>query len=52
MHYVITQHRTSCALSNFPDEHKPDYIAEVIQLTEMEFADFKQDLGNLLMLKR
>jgi monoamine oxidase len=22
--FVIDKHRTSCALSNFPDEHKPD----------------------------
>lgn len=28
---VVDKHRTSCALSNFPDEHKPDpsYINEV-----------------------
>jgi hypothetical protein len=28
---VVDRHRTSCALSNFPDEHKPDktYINEV-----------------------
>jgi len=24
--FVINKHRTSCALSNFPDEHKPDTI--------------------------
>lgn len=28
---VVDKHRTSCALSNFPDEHKPDktYVNEV-----------------------
>jgi monoamine oxidase len=31
--YALNKHRTSCALSNFPDEHKPsqEYIADVIQ---------------------
>ncbi|MGR9014708.1 MAG: amine oxidase [Gammaproteobacteria bacterium] len=29
--FVVDLHRTSCALSNFPDEHKPDktYVNEV-----------------------
>lgn len=29
--FVIDKHRTSCALSNFPDEHKPgrDYVNQV-----------------------
>jgi monoamine oxidase len=29
--FVVDKHRTSCALSNFPDEHKPDvaYLNEV-----------------------
>ena len=29
--FAVDKHRTSCALSNFPDEHKPsnDYINEV-----------------------
>jgi hypothetical protein len=31
LQFVVDKHRTSCALSNFPDEHKPDktYINEV-----------------------
>lgn len=24
--FVVDKHRTSCALSNFPDEHKPDHV--------------------------
>ncbi len=24
--FVVDKHRTSCALSNFPDEHKPDAV--------------------------
>jgi monoamine oxidase len=29
--FVVDKHRTSCALSNFPDEHKPDktYLHQV-----------------------
>ncbi|MDD4913616.1 MAG: hypothetical protein PHW13_01090 [Methylococcales bacterium] len=29
----MDKHRTSCALSNFPDEHKPDvaYVNEVLR---------------------
>jgi len=31
--FVVDKHRTSCALSNFPNEHKPDktYINEVMR---------------------
>ena len=31
--FVVDKHRTSCALSNFPGEHKPDktYVNEVIR---------------------
>ena len=31
--FVVEKHRTSCALSNFPDEHKPDtaYVNEVMR---------------------
>ena len=31
LQFVVYKHRTSCALSNFPDEHKPDkaYVIEV-----------------------
>jgi hypothetical protein len=31
LQFVVDKHRTSCALSNFPDEHKPDksYVNEV-----------------------
>lgn len=41
--FVVDKHRTSCALSNFPDEHKPshDYVNQVKrQIAELwrEFA--------------
>ncbi len=31
--FVVDRHRTSCALSNFPDEHRPDksYLIEVMR---------------------
>jgi monoamine oxidase len=31
--FVVDKHRTSCALSNFPDEHKPDksYVNKVMR---------------------
>lgn len=32
LQFVVNKHRTSCVLSNFPDEHKPDkaYVNEVM----------------------
>jgi hypothetical protein len=40
--YALQKHRTSCALSNFPDEHKPSqgYIAEVIRETSGDWQSF------------
>lgn len=42
MQYALQKHRTSCALSNFPEEHMPDsaYVAEVIQITEQDWQAF------------
>jgi monoamine oxidase len=50
LQYVLQHHRSSCAMSNFPDEHNPTvtYIAEVLQLAEQDYAAFKQDVGKLL----
>ncbi len=33
LQFVVDKHRTSCALSNFPGEHKPDkaYVNEVMR---------------------
>ena len=36
--YAVEKHRTSCALSNFPDEHKPD---------KAYVNDVKRDIGEL-----
>ena len=40
--YALHKHRTSCALSNFPDEHRPssDYMVEVIQETAKDWQVF------------
>ena len=42
MQYTLQKHRTSCALSNFPDEHKPsdDYINEVKRQIAEYWRDF------------
>jgi hypothetical protein len=40
--FVVDKHRTSCALSNFPDEHKPDkgYVNEVRREIAALWQDF------------
>ena len=40
--YALYKHRTSCALSNFPEEHNPsqDYINEVIEITSRDWKIF------------
>lgn len=40
--FVVDKHRTSCALSNFPDEHKPDksYVNEVRRAIALLWQDF------------
>jgi hypothetical protein len=48
--YALQKHRTSCALSNFPDEHKPgqDYIAEVIEEASSDWSAFVAQVNALL----
>ncbi len=45
--YALHKHRTSCALSNFPDEHNPsrDYIAEVLQETNQDWQVFVEHVN-------
>ncbi|MCQ8127630.1 amine oxidase [Methylomonas rivi] len=40
--FAVDKHRTSCALSNFPDEHKPsdDYINQVKREIAVLWRDF------------
>ncbi|MDD2723361.1 MAG: amine oxidase [Methylovulum sp.] len=45
--FVVDKHRTSCALSNFPDEHKPDqaYVNEVRRSIAGLWQDFALDVN-------
>lgn len=40
--YAVEKHRNSCAISNFPDEHRPsqDYVAETLALIRQAQIDF------------
>lgn len=51
MQYALQKHRTSCALSNFPDEHRPgeDYIAEVVQETTRDWQIFASQVNSLMI---
>ncbi|MCQ8117289.1 amine oxidase [Methylomonas rosea] len=44
---VVDKHRTSCALSNFPDEHKPDqvYLSAVRSDIALLWRNFALDLN-------
>ena len=48
--YALQKHRTSCAMSNFPDEHNPsqEYIFEVIKQTGRDWSAFVAQLNTLL----
>ncbi|MGR9052683.1 MAG: amine oxidase [Gammaproteobacteria bacterium] len=50
MSYAVQKHRTSCALSNFPEEHKPsrEYIAEVIELAAADYRDFAAQASDVI----
>jgi hypothetical protein len=50
MQYALQKHRTSCALSNFPDEHQPsaEYIAEVTQEANQDWRAFASEVNRLL----
>lgn len=41
--FAADKHRTSCALSNFPDEHKPD--RDYLQATRREIAELWQNFA-------
>jgi Fe-S-cluster formation regulator IscX/YfhJ len=50
MQYALQKHRTSCALSNFPDEHKPsqEYIAEALQDAQRDWQEFNVKVNETL----
>ena len=45
--YAVQKHRTSCALSNFPAEHRPSaaYIGEVLQAVTLQWQDFQRQIS-------
>jgi hypothetical protein len=48
--YALQKHRSSCAMSNFPDEHNPGqaYLFEVIQETGRDWLAFVSQVEGLL----
>ncbi len=46
--FVVDKHRTSCALSNFPDEHKPDqaYVNDVKRDIAELWRDFALNINS------
>lgn len=51
--YALQKHRTSCALSNFPEEHNPseDYIVEVFQQAVKDWQAFASKVNTLVAAK-
>lgn len=51
MNHALNYNRSSCALSNFPDEHAPSptYFAEVLMQIEQRHADWQQALSMRVM---
>ena len=49
--FVVDKHRTSCALSNFPDEHKPDntYVNEVRRDIAGLWQNFALDVNSYFL---
>ncbi len=44
--YALKKHRTSCALSNFPDEHRPSnaYVDAVLQAMAVQWQQFESQV--------
>jgi monoamine oxidase len=49
--FVVDKHRTSCALSNFPDEHKPDksYVNEVKRAIAALWQEFALEVNGYFL---
>lgn len=50
--YALQKHRSSCALSNFPDEHHPSeaYLAKVIEDTSRDWSAFAVQVNNMVAI--
>jgi len=48
--YAVKKHRSSCALSNFPEEHNPSpaYITQVLEEVDRDWAQFVSQMTALL----
>jgi hypothetical protein len=48
--YAVQKHRSSCALSNFPEEHNPSqaYIAQVLHDIDRDWSAFVSKVAALL----
>lgn len=51
LQYAISKHRSSCALSNFPDEHNPsrDYVDMVIEEATLGWETFSRQVKEMVM---
>lgn len=49
--YALQKHRTSCALSNFPEEHTPSqaYIAQVMKVVDSDWSVFVSKVKAMLL---
>jgi hypothetical protein len=47
--YALHKHRSSCALSNFPEEHNPSqaYLAQVLQEVDRDWSGFVSQVTEL-----
>lgn len=50
LQFAVQKHRTSCAISNFPSEHKPDnvYIEQVLTQSYQIWEKFSEDVRKSL----
>ena len=50
LQYAINFHRSSCALSNFPDEHHPTghYIGSAIDQATKDWEDFAMQVNHIM----
>jgi hypothetical protein len=48
--YSLQKHRTTCAISNFPDEHNPSdaYLSEVLAQTRKDWDAFSAEVSTCL----
>ena len=50
LQYALQKHRTTCAISNFPEEHDPSqaYLAQVLEQTRTDWEAFASQVDALL----